>query len=92
MLLPARIVVPEEQPNAFATGRSPRHGVVAVTEGIVRLLDRRELRGVIAHELAHIRYKNHSRRFWQQVALIYPEHKKSRQWLRLYSMPVPRCC
>jgi heat shock protein HtpX len=52
---PRVFVIPEEQPNAFATGRNPAHGVVAVTEGIVRLLDRRELRGVIAHELAHIK-------------------------------------
>ena len=51
---PRVCVLPEEQPNAFATGRNPAHGVVAVTEGIVRALDRRELRGVLAHELAHI--------------------------------------
>jgi len=55
---PRVFVIPEEQPNAFATGRNPRHGVVAVTEGIVRLLDRRELRGVIAHELAHIKNRD----------------------------------
>jgi heat shock protein HtpX len=55
---PRLFVLPEEQPNAFATGRNPRHGVVAVTAGIVRLLDRRELRGVIAHELAHIRNRD----------------------------------
>lgn len=51
---PRLFLIPSPQPNAFATGRSPRHGVVAVTEGILRLLDRRELRGVIAHEIAHI--------------------------------------
>jgi len=55
---PRLFVIPEEQPNAFATGRNPAHGVVAVTQGIVRLLDRRELRGVIAHELAHIRNRD----------------------------------
>jgi heat shock protein HtpX len=55
---PRLYVMPEEQPNAFATGRNPEHGVVAVTEGIVRLLDRRELRGVIAHELAHIKNRD----------------------------------
>ena len=54
---PRLYMIPEEQPNAFATGRNPGRGVVAVTAGIVRLLDGRELRGVIAHELAHI--KNH---------------------------------
>jgi len=51
---PRLYVTPERQPNAFATGRNPEHGVVAVTEGIVDLLDARELRGVIAHEIAHI--------------------------------------
>ena len=55
---PRLFVIPEDQPNAFATGRNPAHGVVAVTQGIVRLLDRRELRGVIAHELAHIRNRD----------------------------------
>ncbi|HKU42423.1 MAG TPA: zinc metalloprotease HtpX [Polyangiales bacterium] len=55
---PRVYVIPDSQPNAFATGRNPEHGVVAVTEGIVRLLDRRELRGVIAHELAHIKNRD----------------------------------
>ena len=55
---PRVCVMPEEQPNAFATGRSPDKGVVAVTEGLLRLLDRRELRGVIAHELAHIKNRD----------------------------------
>ena len=51
---PRVCVVPEEAPNAFATGRNPEHGVVAVTEGIVRLLTPEELRGVLAHEIGHI--------------------------------------
>lgn len=55
---PRVYVIPEQQPNAFATGRNPEHGVIAVTEGIVRLLDRRELRGVLAHELAHIKNRD----------------------------------
>jgi heat shock protein HtpX len=46
--------VPEEAPNAFATGRDPEHAVVAVTEGILRLLSPEELRGVVAHEMGHI--------------------------------------
>lgn len=51
---PRVCVMPEEAPNAFATGRDPDHAVVAVTEGIVRLLSPEELRGVLAHEIAHI--------------------------------------
>lgn len=55
---PRVCVMPDEQPNAFATGRSPDRGVVAVTRGLLELLDRRELRGVIAHELAHIKNRD----------------------------------
>ena len=56
--MPKVYVIPEEAPNAFATGRSPHHGAVAVTEGIVRLLTRDELAGVIAHELGHIKNRD----------------------------------
>lgn len=52
--MPRICVVPEEAPNAFATGRDPEHGVVAVTEGLMRLLSPEELRGVVAHEIGHI--------------------------------------
>ena len=55
--MPTLAIAPHAQPNAFATGRSPEHAVVAVTEGILRLVSRDELEGVLAHELAHI--KNH---------------------------------
>jgi heat shock protein HtpX len=55
---PRVFLIREAQPNAFATGRNPEHGVVAVTEGILSMLDRRELRGVIAHELAHIKNRD----------------------------------
>ena len=51
---PRICVIPEQAPNAFATGRDPEHGVVAVTEGIVSLLSPEELRGVLAHEIGHI--------------------------------------
>jgi heat shock protein HtpX len=55
---PRIFVIPDAQPNAFATGRNPSRGVVAVTDGILRLLDWHELRGVIAHELAHIKNRD----------------------------------
>lgn len=51
---PRIYIVPEKAPNAFATGRDPKHAVVAVTEGLLERLDRSELEGVIAHELSHI--------------------------------------
>jgi len=52
--MPRVYLIPTEQPNAFATGRNPEHAVVAVTEGILRILDDEELEGVLAHELAHV--------------------------------------
>jgi heat shock protein HtpX len=56
--MPRVYVIPSETPNAFATGRSPAHAAVAVTEGIMRILDRRELEGVLAHELTHVRNRD----------------------------------
>jgi heat shock protein HtpX len=56
--MPKVYIIPEDTPNAFATGRNPEHAVVAVTQGIMRLLSREELSGVIAHELAHIRHRD----------------------------------
>ncbi len=53
--VPKLYVVPEEAPNAFATGRNPRHASVAVTQGLLELMNDDELEGVIAHELSHVR-------------------------------------
>jgi heat shock protein HtpX len=55
---PRVYIIESETPNAFATGRSPAHGAVAVTTGIARLLTRDELAGVVAHELAHIKHRD----------------------------------
>jgi heat shock protein HtpX len=52
--MPRVYLIPSQQPNAFATGRNPEHAVVAVTEGILRILDDDELEGVLAHELSHV--------------------------------------
>ena len=55
---PRVFLIPEQQPNAFATGRNPEHAAVAVTEGILRILRPEELEGVLAHELAHIKNRD----------------------------------
>jgi heat shock protein HtpX len=56
--MPKLYLIPQDQPNAFATGRSPKNSAVAVTRGITKLLSEDELRGVISHELAHIRNRD----------------------------------
>ncbi len=58
MPMPKLYLIPVQQANAFATGRNPEHAVVAVTEGILRLLPEDELKGVLAHELAHVRHRD----------------------------------
>jgi heat shock protein HtpX len=52
--MPRVYLIPTDTPNAFATGRNPQHAAIAVTEGIMRILDEEELEGVLAHELAHV--------------------------------------
>jgi len=56
--MPKVYVIPEESPNAFATGRNPAHAAVAVTEGILRILTPDELEGVLAHEMSHVRNRD----------------------------------
>ena len=56
--MPRVYICPHDAPNAFATGRSPAKGAVAVTQGLLRLMDEREIEGVVAHELAHIKNRD----------------------------------
>src|SRR6186713_1930181 len=56
--MPKVYVIPDESPNAFATGRNPSHAAVAATQGIIQVLSESELEGVIAHELAHVKHRD----------------------------------
>lgn len=56
--MPRVAIIPDETPNAFATGRNPDHAIVAVTAGIMRTLSRQELEGVLAHELGHVKHRD----------------------------------
>ncbi|MFH1123660.1 MAG: M48 family metalloprotease, partial [Pseudomonadota bacterium] len=56
--MPRVYIIPEESPNAFATGRNPEHAVVAVTEGLLKLMNKDEIAGVLSHEMAHIRNRD----------------------------------
>lgn len=56
--MPKVFVIPQQAPNAFATGRNPEHAVVAVTEGLINIMDREEVMGVLAHEMAHVKNRD----------------------------------
>jgi heat shock protein HtpX len=56
--MPKIFIIPQQAPNAFATGRNPKHAVVAVTEGLLRIMDRDEIMGVLAHELGHVKNRD----------------------------------
>jgi len=56
--MPKVYVIPDESPNAFATGRNPEHAVIAVTQGLLKLMDREEIMGVLSHEMAHVKNRD----------------------------------
>ncbi len=56
--MPKVYIIPDESPNAFATGRNPNHAAVAATEGLLRMMDEREITGVLAHELGHVKNRD----------------------------------
>ena len=58
MPMPKVYIIPNDTPNAFATGRNPQHAAIAVTQGILKILSKEELSGVLAHELSHVRHRD----------------------------------
>ena len=57
-ILPKVYIIPERQPNAFATGRNPQHAAVACTEGLLKIMNDNELAGVLGHELGHVKHRD----------------------------------
>ena len=79
--MPALYMIPQDQPNAFATGRNPKHAAVAVTRGITQLLSEDELRGVVAHELAHVKRRDYLAAVVAQTALAVHFYHPPLHWL-----------
>ena len=100
--MPKVYIIPEQTPNAFATGRNPQHAAVAATEGILNVLDDDELAGVMAHELAHVKHRDiltgtiaatlagaHTGHSRLSLALAYIISLSL--WLKRQTCPCPRC-
>ena len=77
---PQTYVVPDPDPNAFATGRDPAHASIAVTAGLLRVLNREELQGVVAHEMSHI--KNYDIRLMMVIAALLGAIALLADWVR----------